>query len=209
MLSRIVLSAAGLLATITMAPPVATAQHEGETREAHSHVHGVMDIVVSVQGNAATIELQSPMWNLVGFEHAPSNQIEADKWVAAANRLKRPDSIAKFPVAASCSLVSSELGAFAGAAGSGAKEHPDAAEAPSHDDQQDHHEHEGHHEHDGFHDAVLGWTYNCGSPDAIRSVTFELFSSFPGVESANAVLLTDNGQASGIVHPASNSIRLR
>lgn len=180
------------------------AQDQEHSREAHSHVHGVVDVVVAVDRTTATVELHSPLWNVVGFEHAPSNQIEANEWVAAASRLNRPETIVRFPAAASCILASTELGPFTAAAGLPHSQDPDVHRSGDHG-----HDHDDHHEDAEYHDVVLGWSYDCGSPAAISSVTFALFESFPRVESADAVLFTDAGQASGIVTPGSNEIRLR
>ncbi len=191
--------------TAVAAAPLSNAQHSNETRAAGSHVHGALEVVVSVDGEIATVELQSAMWNLVGYEHAPTNEIEADRWVATANRLKAPATIVMFPEAAGCTLKSSALGPFAAAAGLGAHDdHHDHGD----DDHDHHHDHGEDHEHGDYHDALLSWTYKCDAPDAIRSVTFPLFERFSGVESAEAALFTSNGQAAGNLTPGANTLRI-
>ena len=180
-------------------------------RGADSHVHGLLNLVVSVEGDTAIVELESPMWNLVGFEHAPTNQIEADKWVATATRLKTPDRVVSFPRAAGCALESAELGPFGPAAGLTSASERDGDSGHTHDDGAAHdHDHDhDHDEHGGHSDVVLTWSFHCDSSQDVRSVVLPLFDSFPQVERADAVLFTDTGQVSAQLTTNARTLRLQ
>ena len=206
MKKRILLAAASTVLAMPMAG-AALAQETGAARGADSHVHGSLSVVVSVEGNTAIVELESAMWNLLGFEHAPTNGIEADKWVATATRLKTPDRVVSFSQAAGCTLESAELGPFGPAAGLASLRERDRDSGHTHDHGAAHdHDHD---EHGGHSDIVLTWSFHCDSPRDVRSVVLPLFDSFPLVERADAVLFTDDGQVSAQLTTKARTLRLQ
>ncbi len=202
MKKRVLLAAAITVLAVPMTG-AALAQETGAARGADSHVHGLLNLVVSVEGDTAIVELESPMWNLVGFEHAPTNEIEADKWVATATRLKTPGRVVSFPQAAGCALESAELGPFGPAAGLTSVSESDGDSDHTHDHDHDHDEHGGHN------DVVLTWSFHCDSPQDVGSVVLPLFDSFPQVERADAVLFTDAGQVSAQLTTNARTLRLQ
>lgn len=208
MKKRVLLAAAFTAFAMPMAG-VALAQETGAARGADSHVHGLLNLVVSVEGDTAIVELESPMWNLVGFEHAPTNEIEADKWVATATRLKTPDRVVSFPQAAGCALEIAELGPFGPAAGLTSVNERDGDSGHTHDHGAAHDHDHDHDENGGHSDIVLTWSFHCDSPRDVRSVVLPLFDSFPQVERADAVLFTDAGQVSAQLTTNARTLRLQ
>lgn len=167
--------------------PSAYSQHADDMRGAVAHVHGVAQAVVELEGDLVRVELQSPMWNLVGFERAPANQVEADRWIAVANRLKASSAVVSFPDRAACEMQSAQLGPFAAAVGLA------GALSASADADHAHNSSDEHEDHDAFHDAVLGWTFRCDDPGAVRSIRVALFDNFPRFEGVDVAVLSDRG----------------
>src|SRR3954469_21515167 len=54
----------------------------------HAHEHGVARLDVAVEGTKIMVMLDTPLDNLVGFEHEPRNDAEHQKADAAVSRLK-------------------------------------------------------------------------------------------------------------------------
>ena len=52
---------------------VTTISTSQTTRQHDSHAHGIGELNIVLEGNELAIELISPAANIVGFEHAPSN----------------------------------------------------------------------------------------------------------------------------------------
>ncbi|MFX6759683.1 DUF2796 domain-containing protein, partial [Acinetobacter baumannii] len=53
-----------------------------------AHVHGVGKLDVALEGNTLTLHLDSPLINLVGFEHAASSGKDKDTVRAAVKNLR-------------------------------------------------------------------------------------------------------------------------
>src|SRR5437879_845104 len=51
--------------------------------EQHAHVHGIASLQLAVDGNTLTLDLSSPLDNLLGFEHVP----RTDKQKAAVHNM--------------------------------------------------------------------------------------------------------------------------
>ena len=69
---------------------------------APAHVHGIARLDVAIDGEALQLSLESPLANLVGFEHAPSNAQETQAVSAMVRRFSRPEDLfAPSPAAAS------------------------------------------------------------------------------------------------------------
>lgn len=174
MSARVLLVAAGLLL-----PAVAAAQHE----------HGVATLNAALDGRKLVVQLESPLDNLVGFEHAPRNdrqraalrKMEAS--LQAGNRLLRPSP------AADCTVkgvkIDHPYGASAGptpAEGSKTKTEPTkgtgAKPAETH--------------------AEVRATYEleCAKPEALARVEVLFFEVFPGMKRLRAQTASPRGQGS-------------
>ncbi|SEK66320.1 DUF2796 domain-containing protein [Nitrosovibrio tenuis] len=73
------------------------------------HVHGQATLEIAVDGPAVQINLNSPVDNLLGFEHAPRNEKERQAIRTMASKLHQPDSLFIFTPTAQCRLESSRL----------------------------------------------------------------------------------------------------
>lgn len=76
----------GLLAwsVASLAAPVGAA----EKRHAHSHVHGVAEVTIAVEGKKLAIEFISPTDGLMGFEHEAKTDADKKKRDAALKILE-------------------------------------------------------------------------------------------------------------------------
>lgn len=77
------------------------------------HAHGVAQLDISVEANRLTLQLESPLDNLLGFERAPRTDAERQRTDAALAKLRAADTLFKIDPAAQCKLAKVELASAA------------------------------------------------------------------------------------------------
>src|SRR5690606_10682377 len=98
----------------------------------HAHEHGVAELRVALEGSTLLVEFESPLANLVGFEHAARSEAEQAAMAGLEKTLRAPQGLFVLPAAAGCVLKEVEL------------ELPGAGD--------NHHDHAHDHKHDHKHD---------------------------------------------------------
>ena len=124
------------------------------TRQHDSHAHGIGELNVVVEGDELAIELISPAANIVGFEHAPSNDEQKAAVAQAKETLEQAEMLFVLSERAGCQAehahVESEL-----LEGHEHEEHHDdehAHEDEEHHDDEHAHEDEEHHDDEHAHE---------------------------------------------------------
>ena len=79
----------------------------------HAHVHGIAKLDVAVASTKISIQLDSPLDNLLGFERAPRNDVERKMADEAVAKLKAAATLFKIDPAAQCTVSSVELSSSA------------------------------------------------------------------------------------------------
>jgi len=79
----------------------------------HAHVHGVAKLDVAVEASKLTVQLDSPLDNLLGFERAPRTDAERKRADAVVAQLKAADVMFKIDPAAQCTLAHVDLASAA------------------------------------------------------------------------------------------------
>jgi hypothetical protein len=90
------------LCLLTAAPLAAWSQ-------GHAHVHGLAKMDIAVEAKTITVNLNTPLDNLVGFERAPRTDGERKRVDEAVTRLRAGDQMFKFDPAAGCKMTGVEL----------------------------------------------------------------------------------------------------
>jgi hypothetical protein len=75
----------------------------------HAHVHGVAKLDIAVDGNKLSIQLDSPLDNLIGFERAPRTDAERKIADSAVATLRAAAAMFKIDPAAQCVASRVEL----------------------------------------------------------------------------------------------------
>ncbi|KAF0867098.1 DUF2796 domain-containing protein [Pseudomonas sp. LD120] len=162
--------------------------HEHEHGSLEAHEHGVARLNAALDGQVLELELQSPAMNLVGFEHAPSTDVDRAKVAAARTQLEHPLALFSLPKAAACVVAKQEL------------ESPlfgDTPQADDHDDDHDHDAkdadgHEHHHQHSEIH---AHYQFTCANPEALRNLDLgAVFKTFPATQKIQVQLISPSGQ---------------
>ena len=148
---------------------------------AGAHQHGQARLDVAIDGGTLAISLESPLDNLLGFEHAPRN----DKQRAAVQKMEaglQAGDLFKANADAGCQFKEVEIEhPFKAAAGTSPAKSHDAKAAHS--------------------DADVRWTYQCATPAALRSLDVQLFSRFSGLKSLKVQVAGPRGQTATTLRP--------
>jgi len=75
----------------------------------HAHEHGVAKLDIAIEPGKLTLQMESPLDNLVGFERAPRTDAERQRVDAAVARLKAAAALFKIDPAAGCTLAHVDL----------------------------------------------------------------------------------------------------
>jgi hypothetical protein len=78
-----------------------------------AHVHGIAKLDVAVEATKITVQLESPLDNLLGYERAPRTEAERKQADAMVARLKAGDAMFRIDPAAQCTLGKVELASSA------------------------------------------------------------------------------------------------
>ena len=139
-----------------------------------AHEHGAVKLDIGVEPGKITVQMESPLDNLVGFERAPRNDAERKKVDAAVARLKAADTLFKIDPAAGCTLATVTLASAVLKLGT-----PDPAEKAE----------EGHADLDG------DFEFTCTDTARAGFIELGLFSSFSGMQRIDVQVAALKGQA--------------
>jgi hypothetical protein len=74
-----------------------------------AHEHGVARLDVTVEPGRVTLDLDTPLDNLLGFERAPRTDVERDRVAALLARLRDAATLFRIDSAAACTVAKVEL----------------------------------------------------------------------------------------------------
>lgn len=137
--------------------------------EPGAHVHGVGKLQVTLDANTLTLGLESPLDNLLGFEHLPRNDQQKAAVRAMADKLKQPATLFVTTPAAQCKVDSVKL------------ESPvlEPAKMESGD---------GHADLDGE------FVFRCAQPAALHDIEVRLFAAFSHLQRLDVEIIGPRGQ---------------
>jgi len=176
---------------------------EATVRQVGSHVHGDALLALALDGSTLTAELESPLFNLLGFEHAPDTKAEQSTLKQAEAALANPAALLMFNPEAGCAVqpMSGPVTLF-----------PDAHDDDHHDDDDhdDDHDDDEHTEHaeDEHQDVILEYVYTCANPAKLSFVKTQLFTLFPNLSELETVYLGAAVQKQTILKPGKNRLDL-
>lgn len=157
-----------------------------------AHVHGVGKLDVALDGQTLSLHLDSPLVNLVGFEHAANSAKDKQAVQAMTNTLRNAGAVFVTSPSAECKLNGVKLESAAldpALLGEAAAAKP-AAQA----------------DHDGHADLDADFTFRCAHPERLQKIEVRLFDAFKGFNSIDVQLVTSKRQGAAKLTPAANSI---
>lgn len=171
-----------------------------------AHVHGLGELSAVLEGETLTITFRSPMYNIVGFERAPSNDEEQAALDAAQETLRSGKGLFVTDAGAGCQLVEVGVTYF--------RTHKHGDDDHDHDHSDDEHEHsedgddhsEDEHDHaeddaNGLGEVEADYAFTCAAPEELQAVDVTLFERFGRFEKINGIALGD-GTETATLTPA-------
>ena len=138
-----------------------------------AHEHGALKLDIAVEAGKLTLQMESPLDNLVGFERAPRNDAERKRVDAALARLKAGEALFAIDPAAQCKLASVELESAVLKLGDAAKEHADDEHA----------------------DIDAAFEFECQDAAKAAYIDVGLFQAFKGMARIEVQVVTAKGQS--------------
>jgi hypothetical protein len=174
-----------LLAALVTAVSLAQAAGKAAGR---AHVHGVASLDIAVSADSVSIELDTPLDNVVGFERMPRTEGEREKLNAAVQRLRDGAALFRIDPAAACTLARAELASPVLRLDPG----PGSAAAGEHLDMRG------------------SYLFNCKAGAKASFVEVGLFEAFGGFKRIELQVLTPKGQLKATLRrPASRVVLAR
>lgn len=140
--------------------------HAETERQLGAHEHGAAQLTLAAENQTLAVSLDTPAYNLVGFEQAPATEAQRDQVASALAMLARADAVLELPAGARCTLTEQAVDADAWSGieaqddhahdeehhDDHADEHHDDHEDDHHDDHEEEHADEHHDDHDREHE---------------------------------------------------------
>ena len=136
-----------------------------------AHEHGVLKLDIAVEAGKLTLQMESPLDNLVGFERAPRNDAERKRVDAALAKLKAGEALFAIDPAAQCKLAGVELESAVLKLGEAAPSHGDHA------------------------DIDAAFTFECQDATQAAYIDVGLFQAFKGMARIHVQVATPQGQS--------------
>lgn len=171
------------------------------TRSADAHTHGDAELAIVFENNMLTIELDTPVYNILGFEHAPETDIQKAAFKKAELDLGRGDTLFTLNNQANCTSLSNDVTV--------ALFDTDMHDEESHDEKDDHHHehkethdkdehqdeaHADEHDEDKHTDVVLSYEFKCQNPEKLSNLRINLFEFFEKLSEIDATILGPSTQ---------------
>jgi hypothetical protein len=184
-------------AAVAIAAAVPAFADEGH-RELGAHVHGHGTLDIAVENNRVQMELEVPGADIVGFEHAPSNEEQRSKVDAATAQFGKPFEVFRLPDAAGCTVADAKVVIEPEHHHDGDDDDHDHdakkdADAGAGDDHADHGDHDAHAGHNQFH---VTYALDCKEPSSLTSIGFDYFKLFAGAHDLSVNVVTAKSQNS-------------
>ena len=176
-----------------------------ETRFAESHAHGDASLAIVLDKSTITVEFDTPLYNLLGFEHTAETAEQKEAVAKAETVLTKGASLFVFNNAAKCSILNETKSIDFDLGDRKSEEEVDNHEDDHHDgghDDEDHddedHDDDDHddedHDDETHKDIILQYEFKCESPKALKNVTVKLFEHFQNLTELDLVYLGPNTQ---------------
>ncbi|WAC71719.1 DUF2796 domain-containing protein [Roseateles sp. SL47] len=148
-----------------------------------AHEHGVLHLDVAMDGTSLVIQMESPLDNVLGFEHPPRTAAQRQAVAQMLSTLRQGDRLFQPLVAAGCTFKDATLE-------SALLDQPAAAASEEHMDM----------------DA--SYTFTCTAPDRLTSITHTLFASFVRLQRVEVQTAVATGQGHQTLRRPDSVIRM-
>mgnify|MGYP006437397869 CR=1 FL=1 len=159
-----------------------------------AHIHGAAELNIVLEGHELLIELESPSFNLVGFEHEPKSLDQHKLVENTIELLKDFRRIANISPKADCKSIDVSISTTMKGLGDGHNEH-----------HEDEHQHSAKEIHSEF---SATYSLRCDKPENLKSIQLELFSTFELMEEIVVQMIIQGKQGLAELNPDNPNLKL-
>jgi hypothetical protein len=160
------------------------------------HVHGTGELHVVIEANRLTIELHSPLENLLGFEHAPRTDKQRAAVKTMVEKLKESSKLFGVPIEAECISTTPSIDSPFVAQSQVRTTGIDGAGKPPGKSADEHS------------DVTAEYEFTCTNTERIDSIQVNLFDVFPGTKHLKAQVAGPHGQTAKNLSPERRLLKL-
>jgi hypothetical protein len=163
-----------------------------------THVHGVSELNIVIEGNKLEMQLRSPAMNIVGFEHKARTEQQILK--VKQSEVKLHDHSALFLFSSGgCGLTQAKIDLA-----NLIKKNAIEKDVHGHHHSDPDHNHE---DADGDHSEVVAhYYYDCEDMDDLSSLSLGFFDVFPAMQQINGIWITTSGQGAASLTRSNKTI---
>lgn len=155
--------------------------------EQMAHEHGVAQMFLTVVGEEVLIEVKSPLYNVIGFEHQPNNLEQKTAIKQQMQRIKTGQLI-QISAAAKCEMTQQQLN-------NPFHHKNDELKHDEHNHNNEKHSNE-HAEHKAHKDLSFEYQFHCKQPQALNNVNAQpLFKAWPNLQNLRVEWIYKNHQS--------------
>lgn len=160
------------------------------TRFADKHTHGDAELGIVLENGKVIIEFESPLYNILGFEHSPETDKQHITVARAEKQLSRGTELFIFNDEAGCGITSKNMAVklFTGSEDNETHDDHDNNDQHSHENK-----HQGHEE-NTHQDVFLSYEFTCQNPSSLSSVNINLFQFFEDLSDIDVTYLGPSAQ---------------
>lgn len=158
-------------------------KEDGDHRDHEAHEHGAAELMIAWSGNELAIDLETPAYNVLGFEYAPTTEAEQTLLAESMAALEAGELL-QFSPDANCVLASATIETELAEDAHEAEEAGHEAEEETHSD------------------IDASYTIQCQNPDELGSLDISrLFAQFPNFENLRVQWVSDVAQSAKTLTP--------
>ena len=163
-----------------------------------THVHGLSELTIAMEGDSLEIQFESPAMNLIGFEHRASSNKDIASVKKAESILNQPESLFLLS-GANCQQIKTTVDISSlieehDHHAESHKNHKDHDDHEEHEEHEDHDDHKDHDDHESHSEMVANYSYSCKELTKLSSIKIALFDLFPGIHKINTMWVMDSKQ---------------
>jgi hypothetical protein len=158
------------------------------------HVHGQGQLSIAMEAEQIQLQLSMPAGDVVGFEHAPTNETERSQILKTKTQLKDTAQLFVFDgTQCQISQVSIDMAGVDSAANGLVK---------------DGHSHEHEHDKKSQHTNIFAhYVFDCSNVNALSGLAVNVFDAFPAITNINAQWISGRGQGASDVSAQARQVR--
>jgi hypothetical protein len=193
---------------------VCITQAHSTERQLDAHAHGYGELNVAIEGGTVTLELDTPAFNIVGFEHPPETDEDKATIKNAVSKLNNGSELFLFPADAECRLVDTYIvSSLIDQQHSAHKDHDSGHKDhdsghKDHDSGHKDHDHkssknEDHASNDIHSEFQANYKFQCDAIMKANTIEVMIFKLFPNTRQLDVQTILPNGQSAMQLIPSS------